>query len=449
MNNKITLERPLRRRLKVALVTLLIFTVVFAVNILTLRSVSVKNYSGQVVEVTGEIQQVNYHEDDNGVDIVVDGTKYNANRLAQYTDDLNLDELQNQTVTLYVTKTQVGKVPWVLGIKQADQLLVDYNQVIEQGKEENRETMIVFGVCAGVCFVAACGVYIWRMRVSPTKQYDLAQKYAEYNMSRQPSCPEYKKFFIMLLIYLVVFVALSTTIGIVCDYVDNETIRIAVCASLGALGLICTAGILLVAPLWLFKKEREFYAKNFPFDFTDVSHIPMRKKFKEQLQNELNTERALHPHRYGDGGAYTVEFCENGLKFYDFDLLYSEEIPNTEDVFEIQDAEHDAKCLLCVIDYQTLNFEALPFYRKTNRPLTVVIKSRLKESDLPDELKPKSENENANDVHIILDSNLLATLRHFNVHVENLDYILDNKEQLIAENCAMKGKRQRYCKPKQ
>ena len=441
MNNKITLQKPLRQRLKVALVTLLIFTVVFAINVLTLRSMSVKNYSGQVVEVTGELQQINYHEDDNGVEIVVDGTKYNASRMVQYGDDLDLDELKNQTVTLYVTKNQVGKIPWALGIKQGTELLVDYEHVIELGKEENRDTMIVFGVCAGICFVAACVVYVWRMRVSPTKEYNLAQKYAEYNLSRQPSCPEYKKFFIILLIYLVVFVLLTTTIGIVCDYVDNETVRIAVVATLGGVALICTVGMLLIAPLWLFKKEREFYAKNFPFDFSDVSHIFMRKKYKQQLQNELNAERALHPHRYGDGGGYTVEFCENGLKFFDLDLLYAEENPTTEDVFGVQDTEQDDNHLLCVIDYNTLNFEALPFYRKTNRPLTVVIKSRLEDGDLPDELKPKSENENANDVHIILDSNLLATLRHFNVAVDNLDYILENKEELIRENCAYKKKR--------
>lgn len=440
MNNKIKLQSPLRQRLKVAMITILIFAVVFAVNVLTLRSVSAKNYSGQVVEVTGEIQEVNFHEDDNGIDIVVNETKYNANRVSQYNDELNLDELKNQTVTLYVTKTQVGKIAWVLGIKHGEQVLADYELVIEKGREENRETMIVFGVCAGVCFVAACGLYVWRMRISPTKEYDLAQKYAEYNLARQPSCPEYKKFFIMLLIYLVVFVLLTTTIGIICEYVDSQTIQITICASLGGVILLCTIGLLLIAPLWLFKKEREFYAKNYPFDFTDVSHIYMRKKFKEQLQNELNAERELHPHRYGDGGGYTVEFCEEGLKFYDFDLLYPDEAPNTEDVFGVEDAEHDTKCLLCTIDYQTLNFEALPFYRKTNRPLTVVIKSRLSESDLPDELKPKSENENANDVHIILDSNLLATLRHFNVSVENLDYILDNKEKLIAENCTGKRK---------
>ncbi|MCH5157105.1 MAG: hypothetical protein J1G02_04430 [Clostridiales bacterium] len=423
------------------MITLLIFTVVFAVNLLTLRSLSVKNYSGEVIEVTGEIQEVNYHDDDNGVDIVVNGTKYNANRLAAYNGDLNLDELKNQTVTLYITKTQVGKISWVLGLMQGDQVLADYKQVIEQGRDENRNTMIVFGVCAGVCLAAACGVYVWRMRISPTKEYDLAQKYAEYNLARQPSCPEYRIFFMCLLIYTIVVIACMTTIGIVCDSVDNETIPVAIGVSLGGIALLCTIGMLIIIPLWIFKKEREFYVSNFPFDFSDVSKIPMRKKFKEQLQAELNTERELHPHRYGDGGnGYTVEFSETGLKIYDFDALYNDETPNTEEVFGVQDTERDERRLLCVMDYQTLNFEALPFYRKTNKPMAVVIKSRLNESDLPDALKPKSENENANDIHIIFDSNLLATLRHFNVPVENLDYILDNKEQLIAENCAGRKK---------
>ena len=436
MYNKVILDRPLRQKLKLATVIIVLILIIIAICLLTLRAISVKNYSGQVAKIEGVIEKINYDEEDNSTEIVINGTNYNANRISRFNEDLNLDDLQNQTVTLFITQTQVGKTPWVLGIEKDGQVLVDYNKVIEQGREENRNLMIWFGVCAGILFVAACGVYIWRMRINPTKEYDLAQKYAEFSLARQPSCPEYKKFFIYLLIYCIVVLICTTTIAVVCESVDNETVRIAVGASLGGIALLSTAGFLSLMPLWLFKKEREFYAKNFPFDFTDVSHIPMRKKFKKQLQEELNDERAMYPHRYGDGGnGYTVEFSEMGLKFFDFDGIVEGNNPTTEDVFGVQDAEHDAKCLLCTIDYKTLNFEAMPFYRKKDHPLTVVIKSRLNESDLPDALKPANENEIANDVHIVLDSNLLATLRHFNVSVENLDYILDNKEQLIAQHC--------------
>ena len=436
MYNKVILEKPLRHILKLAIFIIVVFVIVFAINLLILRAISVKNYSGQVAEIEGVVENINYDEENNNAEIVINGIKYNANAINRFSEDLHLDDLKNKTVTLYLTQTQVGKTQWVLGIKQEDQVLVDYNKVIEQGREENRNLMIAFGVVTGVLFVAACGVYVWRMRITPTKEYDLAQKYAEFSMTRQPSCPEYKKFFIYLLIYIIVVISCTATIGIVCEYVDNETVHIAVGVSLGGIALLATVGFLSLMPLWLFKKEREFYAKNFPFDFSDVSHIPMRKKYKEQLQTELNNEQVLHPHRYGDGGSgYTVEFSEMGLKFYDFESVDEYDSPTTEDVFGIQDAERDAKCLLCTLDYSTLNFEALPFYRKTHHPLVVVIKSRLNETDLPDALNPTSANENCNDVHIVLDSNLLETLRHFNVPVENLDYILNNKEQLIAENC--------------
>lgn len=433
MRNKVILPRPLRKRLTVALVLLLVFTLVFAGTLLLLRAVSVKDYNGKVTEVTGELQEIIYVEDNN-VRIIVNDVTYIANPVNRFAENLNLEELLHQTVTVYVSQTQVGKMPLVLGIKLEEQVLADYERIIELAQAENREVMITMGILAGICFAVACGVYVWRLRTAPTKEYDMAEKFAEFSMSRQPWCPEYKKYFLFMLIYLVVFVLLATTIGIVGECVDNETVQIAVGASLGGVIFISTIVLIPVLTLWLYKKERGFYVKNFPFDFTDVSHITMRKKFKEQLQAELREEREKYPHRYGDGGNYdfTLEFSDTGLKIYNFELLDPYDTPSTDDVFGIQDVERETKCLVCTMDYQTLNFEALPFYRKTHHPLTVVIKSRLDFTQLPDSLNP----EEMNDLHIILDSNLLATLRHFNVPVENLDYILENKEQLIKENCA-------------
>lgn len=435
MNNKIIMERPLRRRLLTALIAIVVFMVAFAINLLVLRAISAKNYSGHVNEVLGVVEEVNHDEDDDGVSIVVNGTRYNANTVARFTENLRLDELLNQTVTLYTTQTQVGNTPWVLGIKQGDELLADYESVIAAGKEENKEVMTVFGICAGISFVAACGVYVWRLRVPATAEYDLAQKYSEYSFARQPNCPEYKWLWKYILIYLSYTLIYAIVTALVGSVVKNTATQIAVSVSLSVVFVVGTVGVFAVLN-WVVKKEREFYVKNFPFDFTDVSHVFMRKKFKEQLQAELNAEHAEHPHRYGDGGnGYTVEFSDTGLKFYLYDE-YDEE-PSAESVFGEQEG---ATKYLCTVDYATLNFEALPFYRKKDHPLTVVIKSRLNDWDLPDELKPSSTVERINDVHIVLDSNLLASLRQFDVSVENLQYILDNKEQLIQENCSRRKK---------
>ena len=439
MKNKVILERPLRQKLKLALFLLIIFTVIFAGTLLLLRAVNAKDYNGNVNEVTGELQKIIYVEEDN-VRVEVNGNTYIVNPLRRVNKNLNLEELVHQTVTLYVSQTQVGKMHLVLGLKHGDNVLVDYNETIKLALEENREVMIVFGVLTGVLFVATCGVYVWRLRLSPTKEYDLAQKYSEFSMSRQPSCPAYKKLGIFVVAYLAYTMLYGVSLALVGTLTDSVAAQIAVGVSGGVIFVACTA-LLFVVLAWVIKKEREFYAKNFPFDFTDVSHIPMRKKFKQQLQSEISNERALHPHRYGEGGnGYTVEFSENGLKFYDLDMLYGK-LDTTDEVFGIPDAKLDAQCLLCTIDYQTLNFEALPFYRQKDHPLTVVIKSRLSEAELPDALKPESADEFRNDVHIVLDSNLLATLRRFNVPVENLDYILDNKEKLIAENCTRNGRK--------
>lgn len=435
MNNKVFLVRPLRQKLKLVLLLLLTLTVIFAGTLLLLRAISVKEYSGRVTEVDGVLQEINYLDDDN-VRITVDGNTYIANRIIAFDSNLNLEEFANQTITVYVSQQQVGSIHSVLGLAQNGHILVDYEQVIAAGLKENRELMIIFGILTGVFFVAACGAYVWRLKMSPTKEYDLAEKYSEYSLARQPDCPEYKKLWIYIIAYLSYTLLCGVTVGIVGSVVDNITIQIAVGVSLGTVFVVGTVGVFVVLA-WAVKKEREFYAKNFPFDFTDVSHIQMRKKFKQQLQEEINAERARNPHRYGDGGnGYTVEFCDMGLKFYDSNLLYPNSTPSTEEVFGVHDAERDARSFLCTIDYQTLNFEALPFYRKKDHPLTVVIKSRLNASDLPKEFN----SEEMNDVHIILDSNLLATLRHFDVPVENLQYILDNKEKLIEENCSNKKK---------
>ena len=74
MNNKIILERPLRQRLRLALFVIIIFIFVFAINLLILRAVATKNYSGQVIEITGEIQEINHDDDDDSVEIVFNDT---------------------------------------------------------------------------------------------------------------------------------------------------------------------------------------------------------------------------------------------------------------------------------------------------------------------------------------------------------------------------------------
>ena len=63
----------------------------------------------------------------------------------------------------------------------------------------------------------------------------------------------------------------------------------------------------------------------------------------------------------------------------------------------------------------------------------IIIKSRLKpQVDFPEDL--------VNDLHIAFDVNLQNTINAFNVPVENLDYLLENKKRLMLANCYKKTK---------
>ena len=83
---------------------------------------------------------------------------------------------------------------------------------------------------------------------------------------------------------------------------------------------------------------------------------------------------------------------------------------------------------VATLTYGELDFEAKAFYRKRTHPMLIIVKSRLvRRDDFPEEF--------VNDIHFLLDENLLKTLKTFGVKIENLDYLLENKKQLMLENC--------------
>lgn len=64
--------------------------------------------------------------------------------------------------------------------------------------------------------------------------------------------------------------------------------------------------------------------------------------------------------------------------------------------------------------------------------MMIIVKSRLAKTDLPEEF--------TNDLHIALDVHVLETIKAFNVPVENLQFILDNKKPLMLENCRKRNR---------
>ena len=112
-----------------------------------------------------------------------------------------------------------------------------------------------------------------------------------------------------------------------------------------------------------------------------------------------------------------IKFTEQGAELYDF----QDDLDSASEVFGTDFATPVAK-----FTYEQLNFEALPFCISAQCPLVIIVKSRLpEEGNYPEIL--------TNDLHFCLSKNLLETLETFNVPVENLHQILDNKEAYMKE----------------
>lgn len=432
MYNKVLTENPLYKRLRMACVLLFLFAVVFAAVVTVIGLTNSRNLNGSVNEITGVVTFAGEDDNDNYVMELDGDTTYVANPIKGYIEDW--DSLVGQTVTIVIPQTQLSSSnSWVLGVKIGENVVVDYNDVTEQMRNDNKIVLAIFGTLVGALIAASGLVYFWQKKTSATLEKELSHAYCEYMFTRQPCSPIYRKLSFVTLAYVIFVVVYAIAISVVTQFVTSEIAVMIVGICITILFLLFTVTYLVVGLYWLPKKEREYYAKNYPFDFTDISHIVMRKRVKAELQKELIEEREKYPDRYGDGGnGYLVEFCKDGLKLF-LENPDTQDAPSAQEVFGEGGDTPSSNELICTIDYDTLNFEAIAHYRKKDRPLMVVVKSRLsKTDDLPTDME--------NDIHILLDVHLLKSLRKYNVQVENLDYILENKAQLIQLNCKKSDK---------
>ena len=429
MNNKVNVTNPLYQRAKTASLILFIFAALSLLVLFTFRAMDTRNYNGRVKEVSGVV--ISIEDNDDTLEIKLsNNVVYSANRIRTSQPEFDFEALLNTEVTFYLPETQVGIniPPWIVGIKQGDITLIDYNEVIADGKAEAKIAMIVTGILSGAFAACVVALFLWRLRIGPVKEGNLYEAFCELERQRQPSCPQYKHLGTAVISYLFPIIIVSIVIPVVCSAVENVAVQIAVTVVMSVLFVGSTAALLIFAHR-LTKKEHEFYAQNFPFDLDDISHFPAvgkQKKRMAELQTEVREERKKYPHRYFDAGnGYMVDFTENGVEFFHEEDDFP--TPDADFVFG-EDGENSTARQVYKLNYQQLSFEALPYYRKKDHPLTVVIKSRIVDcDDVPEEM--------TNDFHFMLDSNLLATLCHFNVQVENLQFILENKAQLIEENC--------------
>ena len=86
MNNKITLDNPLRSRLTTVCVILFLIVAITLVGVFISNGVSKQTYNGQVKNIQGAVASID--DGDDGLYIVFDDeTQYNANALATVFED--------------------------------------------------------------------------------------------------------------------------------------------------------------------------------------------------------------------------------------------------------------------------------------------------------------------------------------------------------------------------
>lgn len=447
MNNTVLVESKLRQKLKLTCSLMCVFCLCFIAVLVCVFMIGRQNLNGQTTTVTGTLSEA-YVGDTNTV--TIDGNGHYNVIWKDKDYQINLADYVGKTVTLIVTNDTFASNPWALGLVVEEQTVVDYHATLSEQTAYNNELKTIFIVVTAVLCVATCGLFIWRFNVQPLTERELYKEFAEFLAQRQPVCKQRKS----IIVYVCVYIALTFALLIAAIALDPDSETISE-ASLATKALLLTLLAVVIAGLaglfalreWVVRREIDFYARSLPFDFNDISHAPMRKKVKEELQKIITKEREEHPHTYADGGnGYDVTFGENGvtLSIPMDDEGASIEMPAAEEVFAYNDSEAQPNDLIAAdnvfgtrnglqknvmtITYDTLNLEAIAYFRKVNRPMMIIIKSRLERTDdFPEEF--------VNDIHIPFDLNLFNTLKLYNVAVENLDYLLQNSRRLMMENC--------------
>ncbi len=440
MKNTVTVEKKIIGRLKLAAVVTFIFCCCMIFMLVSTKMIEKQNLNGNTNNVKGTITKVKHEDDIDYITVKTEDGESTYNVVFDSDIDWNNYIDSKKTVTVITTQqTFAINNLWAIGFEEDGNVIVDYNATLETLRAENKEMITVSAICTGILAAATLALFIWRVNINPVTERPLDKQFSDFAYSRQPTCPQRKKMNIAVCVYIALLFICVIALTIVASG-DGDNLSPATIACLSVFGVICIGGItaILVLSRIVFKKEIDFYAVNCPFDFTDLSHMTIRKKVKAELQKQIKAERELYPDVYGEGGnGYDVEFTPSGVNLY-IDFNYNETPSNDiSQVFEDMPSNADpfsdtvspsANVPQLSLSYAELNFVAVPFYRKTSHPLTIMVKSRLnRRDDFPEEFQ--------NDIHFLLDSNLLETFKKFNVVVENLDYILENKKQLMLDNC--------------
>lgn len=455
MNN--TIEYPSQKRTNVttAIVLLVIFVAIFIGSTMLISRIGNTTLDGDVAEVTGELVKFETKDQDEDPYITLRvndvAGKYNPNPLRNALEDKlgahdkadkYLEELVGKTITLYIPQhpSSTNNV-WVLGLVVDGETIVDYNTLIPSLQENNQKLVTIFVVCAAVTAIAACVLIILRTRMKPTTTYVLSEKFAEFFGNQQPTYgTEHKGWAKLILAESVVLLAYLVVCIVLSFFVSEATSDI-IFAVLAGLMFVEVVTIVVIAIVTQ-KKTREMYKDGYPFDSTDFCLLPVGKKMRKQIIESMKAFRAMNPDLYADGGnTYDILFTDHGVEAYRFEDEEDDEVnfdENNVEPFADEKGMTEEKPVAknvtegrtpdVTLDYDQLNFEALPYYNVSMKPIVVVVKSRIDTTavNLPSEFK--------NDIHLHLDINLLSTLAKYDVRVQGLDKILGDLPTLLTQN---------------
>ena len=362
---------------------------------------------------------------DNVSPTVVDtlGNKYVATSMR---DKIDFPSLVGEKITLIIpAKKIMTRNTIILGIIEGEDVLVDYNESLKSMKKNSLSAVGASYGTSAILLILALYCFI-----SNRKRVNMESKPIEdcvwerwTNLPKSPTRVKTAKAF-NLLMFVCGAIGLSSII-----LTNFESLK-KIGEALGLTTLILLFFGIIIFDLMIFvylpKDEIRFYKENYPFNMDEVSNQWMNKSLKKKFNLAKKEERAKHPDDFFDhANNYGVRFGEDGLHL--FELGYDVE-KETKFFEEINNDNSESEIFHCTIPYKKLNFIAIPKYRRFANMFGIIIKSRIDEKkSLPKEIEF--------DVHLFYDLNLQNTLKKFNVEVENLEYLLNNIETLMKENC--------------
>lgn len=415
MKNTLPLPSKKRNAINTTILVTAIFLVLTLILLYVLHTQLKKDFNGKTQTVQGVVTQVNLGD---SLLITLDDEKsYNCNLIKQTANISDWNVLQGKTVTIVVPQESLnGNTPFVLGLSVPDVAEVNFEDTLAQKTQENATGRTVCAIVAGVLACVVCVLIALRIRTPQFVEGSFLQLLAQSHATMQPSKKRTDLWIIVICAAVLSFIV-PFAVASVMEKQQSETVVGITTVSLFAGMLAATSVLAWYVNKIIHAQNVAFYKENYPFDLADLSFLTIKKEKKQELQQQIEKELQENPHCYCDELGMNIKFTEQGAELYDF----QDDLDSASEVFGTDFATPVAK-----FTYEQLNFEAMPFCISAQCPLVIIVKSRLPEAGNYPEIL-------TNDLHFCLSKNLLETLETFNVPIENLYQILDNKEAFMKE----------------